>query len=180
VTRGILVFDTSPLCHFARAGELATLRKLVVDFDCVTTKAVRAELRKGIGDYPALQDALNLDWVAEVPCDDLTELYLFGQYMNLLGNLERNAGEASVLAWAEAHSAAAYVDDQVAHDAGRRRGVSVFRTLRLVISAYRAGGLDESKAQELIERLADNDARFPNEARRNLFGWARSQNPPLL
>lgn len=68
-------------------------------------------------------------------CDDLDELYLFGQYMNRLGNLERNAGEASVLAWAEAHSAAAYVDDQVACNVGRGRGVRVHRTLQLVISA---------------------------------------------
>lgn len=115
-----------------------------------------------------------------VRCDDLDVLYLFGQYMNRLGNLQRNAGEASVLAWAEAHLAAAYVDDQVACNIARGRGVRVHRTLQLVISAFRADILTESDAQELIRSLADADARFPSAARENLFSWARSQDPPLL
>ena len=108
----VLVFDASPLSHFARATELDTLRVLVAEFECVTTKAVRTELRHGVERHPALRAAVELDWVATVSCDDLDELYLFGQYMNRLGNLARNAGEASVLAWAEAHGAAAYVNDQ--------------------------------------------------------------------
>jgi predicted nucleic acid-binding protein len=91
MAKGVLIFDTTPLNHFARAGELAT-------------------------------------------------------YLNRLGNFERNAGEASVLAWAEAHSAAAYVDDQVACNVGRSRGVRVHRTLQLVIGAFRNGALSESKA----------------------------------
>jgi len=85
-----------------------------------------------------------------------------------------------VLAWAEAHSAAAYVDDQVACNVGRGRGVRVHRTLQLVISAFRANILTESRAQDLIKNLADADARFPQAAREDLFGWARSRNPPLL
>ncbi len=180
MTRGVLVFDASPLIHFARANELEALRDLVKDFECVTTKAVLGELRNGAERHSAVRDAIDLDWIATVSCDDLDELYLFGQYMNRLGNLERNAGEASVLAWAEAHSAAAYVDDQVACNVGRGRGVRVHRTLQLVISAFRANILTESRAQDLIKNLADADARFPQAAREDLFGWARSRNPPLL
>ncbi|HET8680405.1 MAG TPA: hypothetical protein VFM54_00795 [Micromonosporaceae bacterium] len=176
----VLVLDASPLSHFARAGELVALRDLVAGFECVTTKAVLGELRKGVEAFPALQEAVDLDWVMTVPCDELDELYLFGQYMNRLGNLVRNAGEASVLAWAEAHSAVAYVDDQVACNVGRSRGVRVRRTLQLVISAFRKGVLTEAGAQALIESLADTDARFPAAARENLFDWARSRNPPLM
>jgi predicted nucleic acid-binding protein len=178
--KSILVFDASPLNHFARAGELKALRCLVADFECVTTKAVLGELRGGVGDYPALQEAIDLDWIVTVPCDDLNELYLFGQYMNRLGNFKRNAGEASVLAWAEAHSATAYVDDQIACNVGRSRGVRVHRTLQLVINGYRVGVLSQSRAEDLIRCLADTDARFPGAARDDLFAWARSQNPPLL
>jgi predicted nucleic acid-binding protein len=180
MTRGLLVFDSSPLNHFARADELETLRDLVKDFECVTTKAVLGELRKGIVRHPTIRDAIDLDWITTVPCDELEELYLFGHYMNRLGNLERNAGEASVLAWAEAHSAAAYIDDQVACNIGRGRGVRVHRTLQLVIAAFRASILNETTTQELIRSLADADARFPQAAREDLFGWARSRNPPLL
>ncbi|MEU7830993.1 hypothetical protein [Nonomuraea sp. NPDC049129] len=173
------MFDASPLNHFARAGELTALRHLVADFECVTTKAVLGELRKGTDEYPEILKVMDLDWIATVSCDDLDELYLFGQYMNRLGNIQRNAGEASVLAWAEAHSATAYVDDQVACSVGRSRGVRVHRTLQLIINGYRASALSESSAQDLIRCLADTDARFPSAARADLFGWARSQNLPL-
>lgn len=178
--RGVLVFDTSPLVHFARASKLAVLRDLVADFECVTTKAVRGELRKGVDGLPLTSSALELEWITTVPCDELDELYLFGHYMNRLGNFERNAGEASVLAWAEAHSAAAYVDDHVACNVGRSRGVVVHRTLQLLISGYRARVLNEAEACDLIKALADTDARFPQAARDDLFGWARAQDPPLL
>lgn len=176
----LLVFDTSPLCHFARAGQLDTLRNLVEKYECVTTRAVLGELREGAQLHAAIGDVTSLEWVGVVSCDDLEVLYLFGQYMNQLGNLARNAGEASVLAWAEVNSAAVYVDDQVACNVGRQRGVRVHRTLHLVINAYRSDLLTEAAAQDLIGSLADADARFPAAARKDLFEWARTRNPPLL
>jgi predicted nucleic acid-binding protein len=116
----VLVLDASPLNHFARAGHLATLQKLIAEHDGVTTRAVIGELRQGAERHPEIGDAIGLDWIRVVPCDELRELYLVAQYMNQLGNEERNAGEATVLAWAEAHGAA-YVDDQVACNVGRNR-----------------------------------------------------------
>jgi hypothetical protein len=76
--RGVLVFDASPLNHFARATELEALRDLVKDFECVTTKAVIGELRQGAERHPAIRQVVDLDWIAVVSCDDLDELYLFG------------------------------------------------------------------------------------------------------
>lgn len=105
MTRDVLVLDASPLVHFARSGELDTLAECLKHFDCVTTHAVRGELRRGAERHPAIRATLDLDWLGSVSCDELDTLYLFGKYMNRLGNLERNAGEASVLAWAERHSA---------------------------------------------------------------------------
>ena len=102
---GILVLDASPLNHFARAGHLATLRKLVAGHECVTTRAVIGELERGRSAVPEIGDAITLDWIRVVPCDELKELHLFAQYMNRLGNTERNAGEATVLAWSEAPGA---------------------------------------------------------------------------
>jgi predicted nucleic acid-binding protein len=180
MTEGILIFDASPLNHFARAGQLGALEDLVKDYECVTTKAVLGELRQGASRHPAIRDTFDLDWITVVSCDELDELYLFGRYMNRLGNYERNAGEASVLAWAEAHVATAYVDDQVACNVGRARGVKVRRTLQLVINALRSGRLTEDAARELIRSLADAEARFPRAAREDLLQWARSQHPPLL
>jgi predicted nucleic acid-binding protein len=175
-----LVFDASPLNHFARAGELANLRLLVADFDAVTTPPVLGELRLGVAEHPAIADALTLDWIRVVHCDQLNEVYLFSQYMNRLGVAERNAGEASVLAWAESNGATAYVDDKEGCRAGRERGVPVNRTLQLIIAAYRSGRLDQAAAQKLVTALAEVDTRFPALARTDLFGWAGTRNPPLL
>jgi predicted nucleic acid-binding protein len=180
VNETTFVLDTSPLAHFARAGELDTLANLLKGFRCVTTKAVAGELRNGITKHPELRLAEDVQWISIVPCDDLPILYLFGQYLNRLGDSERNAGEASVLAWAEHHRAVAYVDDQVACNLGRKRGVRVQRTLHLIVNAVRTGLMTESRAQQLINDLADTDARFPSEARDDLFAWARACDPPLL
>lgn len=172
----VLVLDASPLNHFARARHLATLRKLLAEHERVTTRAVMEELARSAEQFREIGDAVNLDWIQVVSCDELRELYLFAQYMNQLGNAERNAGEATVLAWAEAHGASAYVDDQVAYNIGRKRGVKVHRTLRLVVGSVRAGLLTEKSAQGLVRDLVDSDARFPAAARENLFDWARSQH----
>ena len=110
-----------------------------------------------------------------VACDGLETLYLVAQYLNRLGSSDRNAGEASVLAWAEANGAVAYVDDEAGCNTGRQRGVEVKRTLSLVVAGYRRGVFTEVRAQELIERLADYGARLPREAVQDLFGWARAQ-----
>lgn len=180
MTRETLILDTSPLVHFARAGELGALAQLLKDFDCVTTRAVRDETRRGVENYPRIREACELDWIRTVATDDLETLYRFSQYMKHLGNSDRNAGEASVLAWAEINSAVAYVDDQAACNIGRKRGVRVYRTLHLVINAFRSGILGEPEAQRLVRNLADSDARFPQQARDDLFAWARMQDPPLL
>jgi predicted nucleic acid-binding protein len=174
MSAGVLVLDASPLNHFARAGHLATLQKLIGQHDCVTTRAVIGELQQGVERYPDIGAAIGLDWIRVVPCDELRELYLFSQYMNRLGDEERNAGEATVLAWAEAHGAAAYVDDQVACNVGRNRGVTVHRTLHLVVNAIRVGLMTEDAAQILVRSLVDSDARFPAAASESLFDWARS------
>lgn len=172
---GVLVLDASPLNHFARAGHLTTLQKLIAEHECVTTRAVIGELRQGAAQHPEIGHAIGLDWITIVSCDDLHVLYRFAQYMKQMGDEDRNAGEASVLAWAEAHGATAYIDDQVACNIGRKRGVTVRRTLNLIVNAFRNGLMSEDAAQELVRSLVDSDARFPSAASENLFGWARSQ-----
>lgn len=151
------------------------LADLVDGYRCVTTQAVRQELERGAHRDPRLQPVLALPWLEIVRADALEVLYVFGVYMNRLGNQVRNAGEASVLAWAEVNGASAYVDDQVACNVARPRGVTVRRTLELIVSAVRRGLFDESRAQQLVDALVQEDARFPEAARADLFAWARAQ-----
>jgi hypothetical protein len=55
-----LIFDNSPLSHFARAGRLLTLEQLVAGRVCLTTSEVRSELSSGTARFPQLLDALRL------------------------------------------------------------------------------------------------------------------------
>lgn len=102
-----VVFDATPLNHFARAGELAVLQALVEPYRCVSPDLVM-------------------------------------------------------------------IDDQVAYNAGRAQGLRTYRTLQLIISAVRQKLFDEVRAQGLVTRLVDEDARFPRQAREDLIGWARA------
>lgn len=168
-----LVLDSTPLNHFTRAGRLELLVKLLDEFDCYTTSPVRQELALGAGPSSVLEDVKELDWLTIVDCISLEEMYAFSQYMNLLGNIERNAGEATVLAWAEANSALALVDDQVAYNQGRTRGVEVRRSLSLLIDGVRRGIQTEEEAQTTVRDLAGTGMYLPQEAVNDLFGWAR-------
>jgi hypothetical protein len=49
-----LIFDTSPLSHFARARELDTLADITAARQRIVTQAVLDELAEGASDYPVL------------------------------------------------------------------------------------------------------------------------------
>lgn len=170
-----LAFDASPLNHFALAGELATLEVLVRGKRCVVTEAVREEITKGLALHPELAAVERLPWLETVTLSSLEELYTFAEYLRRLGSTQRNAGEASVLAWAEVNSANAFVDDQAAYNVARSRGVTVYRTLNIILRAYRADLFTESRAQELVNALVKAGSRFPSLAQTDLFGWARQE-----
>jgi predicted nucleic acid-binding protein len=168
----LLVFDASPLSHFARADRLDALTALVKDYRCVTTRAVRDELERGVTRYPQLTATRRLDWLTEVAVDGLAELGALAAYLQLLSRDQRHFGEATVLAWAETHGAIAVIDDQAAVRAGEARGVEVHGSLWLIIAGYRKGVLHEAAASELVDQLRDTEAWFPCDGE-TVFKWAR-------
>lgn len=102
-----LVLDTAPLSAFARAGRLEVLDRLCGPDTRVTTSAVIHELRAGVSLHPQLEQATELAWLRVERLDTLEELSLFATYVARFGSTDRDLGEASVLAWAEAHRATA-------------------------------------------------------------------------
>lgn len=156
-----LAFDSAPLCAFARAGRLETLCRLVEGYDCVTTRAVLDEIADGAAEYPRLAEVAALSWLRVEPVDDLPALRLFAEYARRLGAGRRDVGEATVLAWGEAHGAIVFTDDQAAVQAGRDRRVTVLRTLALVARGVRLHVLARDDARCLVDDLAKAGARFP-------------------
>jgi hypothetical protein len=79
-----LIFNTSPLSHFARAGRLALLDRLTAAYRRVVPQAVLDELRAGELAHPPLADVGNADWLEIVACDGLAELRTFAHYVRVL------------------------------------------------------------------------------------------------
>lgn len=157
----VFVFDSAPLSCFARAKRLTLLEQLTSGHERVTTRAVLAELDEGVRDHPSLQDVHTLEWLRIEPVDSLPVLRLFAAYSAPLGSGRHNIGEATALAWAEFHQATAFTDDEVAVQLGRKRGVTVKRTLALVAEGVKRGLLSEQAAQALADELVGAGARFP-------------------
>ncbi len=156
-----LVFDTSPLSHFARAGRLDLLERLTAADERFVTRAVLDELRRGVAQHPALGDVLQLAWLQEVATDSLDEIRAFGTYAARLVAGSRNVGEASTLAWAEVHGAEASVDDFAARKLAQERSIPLRGTVRLVCGGVRAGVLTVDEGRRLLSDLRRAGAWLP-------------------
>lgn len=111
----ILVFDSTVLSHFARAGRLADLEIITADDDRVVPAEVLAELTRGVANYPVLGTVDSQAWLKPVELDGLQELGAFARYKGELGGgPERNNGEAAVLAWVTVHGGIAIIDEKAA------------------------------------------------------------------
>lgn len=168
----VLVFDTSPLSNFARAGRLETLRRVVAGHRCVVTAAVGDELRNATN-HPEVAGA-DLTWLEEVRVDSLGVLGAFAAYASILGSGERDVGEAATLAWAEINGAVAVVDEAAGRRAAQTRGVEVHGTLWLVAEALRAAEITEEVAVTLVDALKAAGAWLPCDGS-SFMTWAKEQ-----
>lgn len=169
-----LVFDNSPLSHFARAHELGALEALTASHDRVVTQAVVDEIDQGSAEHPELGEVPGLGWLRVVRVDGLAELQAFAEYASRLGSGERDIGEASTLAWAEVHGATAIVDERAGTRQARERGIDVHGTLWLIAHGYRVGSLPEDRCRQLVDALRDTEAWFPCDGDAFL-AWARQE-----
>lgn len=169
-----IVFDNTPLSHFARACRLAELEAITEGHRRVTTEAVRGELQDALTQHPEVEDVLGVPWLEVVSTSALDELRAFAEYARRLGTGVRNVGEASVLAWAEVHGAIAIVDERAATNHGRERGVEVHGTLWLVCQGHRMGHLDQAAAEGLVDALRATQIWFPCSGA-TFFDWARRE-----
>lgn len=168
-----LVFDTSPLSHFARANHIHTLRRIASAHRCTVTQAVLDEIGAGARKYPELGNA-DLTWLEVVPVDSLAAMRVLFEYARVLGSGTRDVGEAATLTFAEMHGAIAIVDEAAGRAAGWARGVTVHGTLWLVAEGFKATLLSEGDTVALVNQLRAAEAWFPCDGERFL-AWARAQ-----
>lgn len=167
-----LVFDNTPLSHFARARRLETLEKLVAPYKCITPPEVTHELHDGISQYPLLAKVLAANWLEVVELTDVSEIVAFARYKTELGGgLEKNNGEAVVLAWTSVHGGTAVIDERAGARIGQREGITVHGTLWLVTNGVRAAMLNRTDAERIVDELAATDMTLPVDGA-GLFAWA--------
>lgn len=169
-----LVFDSSPLIHFARAEKLDVLRQMVAEVRCVAPEAVFQEVAAVAQSHAAAGHVTQLAWLEKARVDGLQELQAFAVYARILGVGARDIGEASVLAWAEVHQATAIIDDRVGKQAGVARNVDVHGSLWLIFESFNRDLLDRAGVEDLVGALVDSEAWFPCTAS-DAFEWGKRQ-----
>lgn len=167
-----LVFDNTPLSHFARAGRLGVLEKLVGPYRCVTPAEVINEIHAGTSEHPSLSRVLSAQWLEVVELLQVAELVAFARYKaELGGGPDKNVGEAAVLAWASVYGGIAIIDERAATRMAQRDGINAHGTLWLVANGVRSQRLTRSDAELIVDELASTDMTLPVDGA-GFFAWA--------
>jgi predicted nucleic acid-binding protein len=170
-----LVFDNTPLSHFARAGRLDVLEKLVAGRRCVTPEEVANEILAGIAEHPALAKVLAADWLQVVELTEIAEVVSFAHFKaELGGGPGRNNGEAAALAWTAHNGGVAIIDERAGTRIAQREGIVVHGTLWLVANAVRDDHLGRPDAERLVDELAATDMALPVDGA-GFFAWAYTE-----
>lgn len=172
-----LVFDSSPLNYFARAGHLALLEKLADGRPCFMTTVVADEVQRGASRHSRLHMVGAQPWLTAVNDDSLRFISLFATFHSRLGGSARETkdlGEATTLAYAELHHCTAVIDDRAGRSAGLAYGVSVSSSLHLICHGLRNGLIAEGPACAVVDALRDSEAFLPCDGS-TILGWARSE-----
>lgn len=170
-----LIFDNSPLSHFARAGRLATLEELVQGYRCLVPVEVRQEIDVGIPDFPDLAEILAVPWLESIEISEFRELAAFARYKSELGGgPQENTGEAAVLAWTSINGGVAIIDERAGNRLAQRDEISVQDSMWLVAQGVQTGVLHRSEAENLVDDLRATHMWLPASGK-EFFAWAYQQ-----
>lgn len=168
-----LVFDTTALSHFARAGRMDELRMAVAEDEPVLLVEVAAELARGIPSYPSLGSVAAAGWLKQVELEELPELAAFARYKGELGGgPERNNGEAAVLAWVSVNGGVAIIDEVAARAMGGRERLQAHGSLWLLIRSFKTRVHDRATVEAIVDDLIGTGMRLPVNSGAALFAWA--------
>lgn len=168
----VLVFDNTPLSHFARATALPVLENISAGYRCVAPAEVIKEIIAGIARHPAIAAVVRLPWLDVVELTEVEEVAAFARYKaELGGGLERNNGEAAALAWASVHGGTVIIDERAGTRAAKRDQIEVHGTLWLIANSIRSGKLQEDDAIKMIDQLSATDMSLPTDGA-GFLKWA--------
>jgi predicted nucleic acid-binding protein len=167
-----LIFDNTALSHFARAGHLDVLERIVATNRCIVPAQVITELHDGMVDHPSLASAISASWLKVVELLEVNEVVAFARFKaELGGGLAKNNGEAAVLAWTSVNGGTAVIDERAGTRIAQREGINVHGTLWLVANGIRAKELSRDEAVRIVDDLIASEMALPVDGQ-GFFAWA--------
>ncbi len=168
-----LIFDSSPLSAFARAGRLDLLAGRYAD-RAMWTVEVRAEIERGSKAYPPLRGVLDAQWLGEpVRLTGPADLQEIERIRWALGGRSsrprQHLGEASTIVLARRTSAVAVLDDRDARRLAEALKIGFTGTLGIIRAITRDGLLDADEAWAIAQTMRAHGFRMPPWVERNWF-----------
>jgi predicted nucleic acid-binding protein len=170
----VLVFDTSPLIHFARQNWLGCLKAIAGDRTALIPDVVVEELRMSAARDSAVAAVLDAAWIQRCELRTPEEIAEFAYFSSLLVRGTRNRGEAGVLAVARVHGFDAVIDDGAGRKAADAHGIVLRPTLSLLVEAIRQGLLTVKLVEAVADDLIESQYRLPFKAG-GFAHWASEQ-----
>jgi predicted nucleic acid-binding protein len=169
-----IVFDATALIHFSRARRLRELRACSTEERAILLANVARELQQG-GPLRTGLDPAAEAWLVPAELTEMTELAAFASYKaELGGGIERNNGEAAVLAWISINGGTAIIDETVARNIGREDGLAVHGSLWLLSRSYNEGTLDRATVEGVVSDLIASGMRLPCKKGTDFIAWAQT------
>ncbi len=159
--RPLLIFDTSPLAHMARANLLGILKILTSEYKVVIPDVVVGELRELASGDSRVEAVIHVDWIEHRELRTTDEIINFGYFSALLVRNNRNRGEAGVLALAKTTGGAVVIDDAAGRKAAKTHGIELLPTLRLLCEGVRRGLLTAEFVSAIADELLISQYRLP-------------------
>jgi predicted nucleic acid-binding protein len=157
----ILVFDTSPLTHFARQNWLGALKAVVGERPALIPDVVVDELQQIASRDSRVEAVLRASWIEKRELRGVREIAAFAEFSALLVRGERNKGEAGVLALASTIDGIAVVDDGAGRKAAQKHGIRLKPTLALLCEGIRKDLLTVALVSALVDDLLLSEYRLP-------------------
>lgn len=170
----VIAFDATALIHFSRASRLRELQASSTEQRALLLSDVARELERGGPSRTGLDSAAQT-WLEPAELTEMTELSAFAGYKaELGGGVERNNGEAAVLAWISVNGGTAIIDESVARTIGQEDGLDVHGSLWLLSRSYNEGVLDRATVEGVVGDLIASGMRLPCHKGTDFIAWAQS------
>lgn len=146
-----VIFDTMVISNFAKAGQLALLRK-IYPANAYCSGFVVAEVlrgwRQGHPELEPLVQSLADGWPQQIDLSAPAERQLYARISVSLGD-----GESSCLALAAERGYVFACDDRLARREAVGLGIALTGTVGILIKAVRTGVIDLKKANVILRRM---------------------------